>query len=474
MALKSVFLKLDKLKWRTTRAHKWAKEANARQFPNCHEDYFKAFLTSFPIIKKLSVKLAAELSDNYPNMTLYALLAASRQHDPAQRLRFAKRAFWNSSFDHFVQEQFRAACHNFVVGHDGASPARKLGFICSRPFEALDLGENGKVNACCSGWSPQIVGSLRGSDIQSIWNGEALQKIRSQFVADNYQSCSQMLCPQFQQAASPSPQVDVSGPFGAACAERQVEETYDHPLSLHLNYEASCNLACGSCRPGLFVANAKQLHHIDETYLPVIESALPKLKRLWITGSGDPFASRHFRKIMKLLKKPENRHIQIDLQTNGLLLDERTWRSFDFNGRVRNVIVSIDAGNAETYANVRNGGDFQCLLRNLEFLGKMRAEGQIEFLRLDSVIQACNFEEIPDIRMISSRYGFDSCFFSILTNWGHLAESEFSNAFVFSPDHPRHDNLFRIYQSLKHDRQINWGNLPAWFLPASERTGQMH
>ena len=59
--------------------------------------------------------------------------------------------------------------------------------------------------------------------------------------------------------------------------------------------------------------------------------------------------------------------MRINLHTNAVLCDERAWDDCSLHGRVDEVDVSIDAARPETYAIVRRGGNFERLLKNLNF-----------------------------------------------------------------------------------------------------------
>ena len=149
----------------------------------------------------------------------------------------------------------------------------------------------------------------------------------------------------------------------------------------------------------------------------------------------------------------------MQLQTNGVLLDRRAWQELGLDGLVESVWVSIDAARPETYAIVRRGGSFGKLLQNFGFLGALRREGHIRHLRLDFVVQARNFREMPDAVDIARAFGFDRIHFQMIRNWGTFTVAEFDRHFIGSPDHPDYGEFLEV---LRH---------PIWRGPAS--TGAM-
>ena len=100
--------------------------------------------------------------------------------------------------------------------------------------------------------------------------------------------------------------------------------------------------------------------------------------------------------------------------------------------------VSVDAATRATYELVRRGGSFDRLWKNLLFLGKMRAEKRIDLLRLDFVIQALNFREMPEFVDLAKSIGADGVHFLMLRNWGTYAREDYARLNVGSTLHPEH------------------------------------
>src|SRR6185295_18867756 len=92
------------------------------------------------------------------------------------------------------------------------------------------------------------------------------------------------------------------------------------------------------------------------------------------------FASHHFRHLITKLDAPRFSKLRLRLQTNGLLLDEEAWTDLRLDGRVDSIWISIDAAHADTYERLRRGGSFERLLRNLDFVSRLRRERRFRFL----------------------------------------------------------------------------------------------
>jgi MoaA/NifB/PqqE/SkfB family radical SAM enzyme len=169
----------------------------------------------------------------------------------------------------------------------------------------------------------------------------------------------------------------------------------------------------------------------ERVILPLVKSA----RRVQITGSGDPFASQHFRYVIKRLTGGDAPDVRIDLQTNGLLL-KASWDDLALEGHVGWIIVSIDAVEPETYAILRQGGRFDALLENLDFLSQLRRTNRVKHVRLDMVVQALNYRQMPEVVELKRALGFDGVKFQMIRSWNTYTADEFAKHDIGCPDHP--------------------------------------
>ena len=120
--------------------------------------------------------------------------------------------------------------------------------------------------------------------------------------------------------------------------------------------------------------------------------------------------------------------------------------------------ISLDAGTEATYAQVRRGGNWTRLMDNLAFVAGLHTEGLIKHVRLDMVVQACNFREINDFIRIAQRHDCH-CLLMRLINWGTFSDAEFKERDVFSDAHPRHEEFRSVMRSLIEYDKLQLGNM---------------
>lgn len=315
--------------------------------------------------------------------------------------------------------------------------------VCNAPFREIETRTNGQVHFCCSAWQPVPIGRLDTSDADGFWNSERAREIRRSVQDGDYTHCSRWHCPSIAGRRLPQRKPDTP--------KRDLRVT-EGPQRVILSHDRSCNISCPSCRTKLINLPHKETTKLNDIFeahvLPMVQHA----KTIKVTGSGDPFGSRHFRHLLGRLTAMDATGRRIQLHTNGLLANERAWNELNLWENISSVWISIDAAQPETYSVLRRGGNFDTLVENLKFLGALNTRGDIDTLRLDFVVQHANYLEMRDFVDLAKDVGADGVYFLRLRNWGHVPSEEFRKQDVCSPDHPEHG---RLLDELRDDRFVS-------------------
>ena len=113
--------------------------------------------------------------------------------------------------------------------------------------------------------------------------------------------------------------------------------------------------------------------------------------------------------------------------TNGTLFTPQEWEKMEGKYDSLRFSVSIDAATKGTYEKVRCGGNFDRLMKNMEFLSELRKEGKVDEVIVNMIVQKANYKEIPDFIRWAKKLGFDGVYLSHIWNWGTFTEDEFEN-----------------------------------------------
>jgi MoaA/NifB/PqqE/SkfB family radical SAM enzyme len=346
--------------------------------------------------------------------------------------------------------------------------ATKGQLFCSKPFtwfEITHLHERGEVYMCCPTWLNVPIGNLQHETVEEVWNGKEAQKIRRSILNGSFRYCNYNRCSFLQTVSGPVKRIEeVDEPDLKEIIQKKITVLPHGPKDIICTYDRSCNLSCPSCRAEV-VIEAKNRDEILKIQEKIQNGALKDAEYLHITGSGDPFGSPFFRKWLQTMKKQEMPGVKtIHLHTNALLWTPKMWNSIPekIQGLITSAEISIDAAKEETYAVNRRGGNFELLLKNMEFISKLRREGSLEYVRVSMVVQENNFREMPEFVRLGRRFSCDLIYFGQLVNWGTFSEEEYRSRAIHLPTHPNHGDFLNLLRDgIFEEPGVYLGNLSA-------------
>ncbi|MDX6750087.1 radical SAM protein (plasmid) [Geminicoccaceae bacterium 1502E] len=368
--------------------------------------------------------------------------------DAPMAMRHGLAALAREQRDLAAQDVYLKARH---AAGEGPAPVDPRGRFCTKPWRELELRPDLSGHACCPSWLAVPIGKADGADGAAFWNSPAAQAIRRSVLDGSFTWCSRLHCPHISADRLPKRE-DVTDPEMRRVMAEGATVLRQGPRRVLLNYDRSCNLACPSCRRERIIADQDERERLDRVADRVVLPLLGDAQVVKATGSGDPFASAHFRRLLKRLDRAGYPDLRLQLQTNGLLCDERAWSELDLEGRVDALWVSIDAARPATYAVVRKHGDWHRLRQNLDFMAALRARGGVKEWRLDFVVQALNYEEMPAAARLARSLGADGIHFHMIRNWGTFTPRAFEEHLIAAPDHPEHA---RFLETLR-DPALAW------------------
>lgn len=302
-------------------------------------------------------------------------------------------------------------------------------YVCTTPFTYLEVHKNG-IYSCCPSWLPNKISDL--SDIESVWDNTKLKEIQNSIIDGSYKFCSKTQCPYISELLS-----DKVKPKGFIEKQHFKVENYKKgPTNINFAFDRSCNLSCPSCRTNTIMADGAELEFIDNTLNKVVNVYGENIRTLYLSGSADPFASKSFRNLLLNFNREKFRNVNtIHLHTNGLLLTEKMWNNLShIHDLIKTIEISIDASNEETYNIVRRGGDWNTLIKNLEFISTIKLRDK----RVSFVVQDVNYMEMEDFYIIMNKIFKNdiNVFFNKIINWGTFSDSEYMIKQIWNENHP--------------------------------------
>jgi len=340
-----------------------------------------------------------------------------------------------------------------VEGRDAAAPLKDR--FCSYPFSTLYTSAGGQTNHCCLSFSSVRAGSLDDVSFEDSWQSKSSLAFRKSILDGSFRYCDKANCSFILSGLPSREDAKLESPRLAKIIEQNISAVEPEGLEIVFEHDNSCNLACPSCRVELISHPKAATAAMDQKYYYLLD-ILKRSSKLVVAGNGDPFFSRHYRKILALINPTIAPNLKIDFVTNAMLFTPQTWESYsNLHTMMGGISISIDAATAKTYEKVRLLGNFSKLQANLEFISGLRKRDVFSFFIIQFVVQADNFREMEDFVEMGERLGVDGVIFQRIFPFGAYTDPEkFKAVDVLNPEHPDHAELQTILKSdrLKRNR----------------------
>ena len=353
-------------------------------------------------------------------------------------------------------------------------------YVCISPFRYLDIQGTSQY-ICCPSWCPTNIRETEDNNINwdpvssdenllKNWNSPTIQEVRKSVVDGSYKYCNHKICPALSSLINtgiPAPVLLERSAFEHTYNIKSVDDVKNFqvlPEEILFGFDRSCNLKCPSCRADL-VSNDdvnSEDHNRKLILLKKIEESFaPSLKKIMITGSGDPFYSKIYRDYLINFNEQLYPNLEcIQIITNGVLLNEKMWNSLKSKKYIKVVEISIDAGCKDTYENVtRLNGDWDKLIENIKFLS---TQSSIVHMTFSMVVSQHNYKEMLQMYNIisdifkESTVGFD-VHYRQLVHWqtGKFTIKEVSDLSIFEPAHLLFNDFILELQKIANLDKVN-------------------
>ena len=244
---------------------------------------------------------------------------------------------------------------------------------CTYPFNSAQVSMQGDIFVCCPPWCNfYSFGNIFEQSFDEIWNGEKAKLFRRQFIENKYEYCNLGLCVK-------------------DCSKEIIPaEVVDKPETFIFCYDSFCNVKCIFCRN----CHQKQdLTYFDDNMDKIITDMLSNCKNVVLSGVGECLASKHSRKLIKRISEIFP-NIKFSIISNGILCDKENLKEVGILDKLLSVTISFHATKKKTYNKLVIGGNFEKVMKNLEFLSTLKKTDKIERLILNFVVNSYNYKEM--------------------------------------------------------------------------------
>lgn len=305
---------------------------------------------------------------------------------------------------------------------------------CTFTKQMLLIDFHGNCFVCgCEAWLPVTIGNITDfNHLNEVWTSPAAKALQDDIDQKLFTHCA----------------VD-------RCGILYNNKTLDQ-YTVSINVDESCNLACPSCRPNAinitsgheFNQKVEYVHHI----VKLLES-FDEPVHVVMSGNGDPLSSAIMRPLIHQWRPKSNQTLR--LFTNGLLLKKQLSDS-PVVSHITEYFISMDAGSAEVYENVRRPGKWANLIENLDFLRETVNRTGANVL-LKFVLQDANWQDLENFALLCRHYRFKGDI-TRLEDWGSFGK-DFSKHNVVDPFHPNHQAMLHEVKRVivnYHEYDVFW------------------
>lgn len=310
--------------------------------------------------------------------------------------------------------------------------------ICTWPFKAVEIYENGDVCCCCFSYASHgyTFGNIFENDFDEIWYGKKAVAMRKSVIEHNFRFCNPETC------------IEIGGNklFFENSTENLVERP-PYPEYISFAYDKTCNCNCVMCRDEVVHKFSEEMRLWDEKietlFLPMLKNA----KVVEMDGSGEIFVSEHSKRLISAIIA-NYPNIKFNLQTNGILCTEENLRKLNLYDRLTMLNLSVHAANEETYNKIVRKGNFKKVLENIETISKMKKDGKIDTVFLNFVVSSFNYKEMPEFVELAKKFDLTASFFEF-RDWGDCSNMcrNYEEYAVILPNHPAHKDFVRTMQN---------------------------
>ncbi len=296
---------------------------------------------------------------------------------------------------------------------------------CIIPFKRLTVEYDGNVSFCCPAYNNNyFIGNIFKDEFEDMWFGQKAQEFRKSILDGSYKYCNLDIC--------------------ASYLNNDTTEVV-YPKFVNLNYSRACNVRCITCRDKILTDDNDYLDKFMDKFLKICSN----VEVFYLIGGGEVFVSNHFKKLVNLLVK-QTPNVKFILHTNGLLCDEKHIKDFGFDGRIRDIYVSVHAATKNTYEKIVRGGRWNQLQKNLKYLSDLKKGGKISKFYLMFVLHSLNYQDMPKFVKMANKLGAEA-HFCRFRNWC-VPEMcrDYDKYTCWDPKHKDYKKFLKVLAKLKN------------------------
>lgn len=329
--------------------------------------------------------------------------------------------------------------------------------ICPFAFSKMYIGVNEYV-PCCHSWLKPHYFELDHSG--DPWKSSAAITLRQEMLKGNFEYCDRNKCQKPLIEIDTLEVIDTAEAFIDSMNLSKIKSGKLSELDVTaviFAVDDRCNLACGSCRKEKITKTSRPIQSDIFAALLKFRRYLPHLRFIDFAGYSEFFFIEWTKDLIGKINKNSAPNLKgINILSNGTLLDQKMYDSLGEGKEWINCLnISIDAGDEETYQKVR-GANWKQLLKNLDFISKLRRSNKIRHLVFNFTVHKYNYHSIEDFIRLGKEFNVDEVLFTGIYDWSDTMKYDYSESAVHIPTHPEYSQFLAIKNRVENESLVNW------------------
>lgn len=296
----------------------------------------------------------------------------------------------------------RIQLSNLIASRKSSSYTIKRG-ACLRPFVLVSLYKDysapGKVlvRSCCDSWlsplgtkeTPSV--SLSSFSLRKVLSSPFYHALKKSVTDGSFIYCDKEKCPFFK-----GKEQDFDYYQGLVQGKH---------LKVELSFDEACNLTCPSCRNKASTSPSPYMLSIFNQLL------LEDVTEIFLNGAGELFINKDLLNRLRTLSPKDTPYLKkLHLISNGSIFTPLQYHLLSDHTKalIKQVDISLDSLDPETYSILRRGANLETTMTNLKNLISLRKSGALEVLSILVVVQKRNVQEIPEMFDFCESNGIDN------------------------------------------------------------------
>lgn len=298
--------------------------------------------------------------------------------------------------------------------------------FCIKPYEFFEIGSYGNCYLCCRHYNDSYcIGNILEQSFQDVWNGEKATKFRQAIVDGTYKYCDTNICLMNTGKRIDSPLAD-------------------YPKEVSLCYDNTCVQQCVYCRDEAQIMSKEEQEKWDALIEPMFIPMLQNAELVTVNVAGEVFISNHSKKLIKRVAEVYP-NIKFAIITNGILCSEENLIKLGIADKITDIRISIPSCIRKTYNKIVRNGNFDSVIRNLEFVSKLKKEGKINAFSVNCVLSSWNYKDLIPLAEYTKELG---AFLHLLIakdmGQGTKFLKQIDKYTITNPTHPEYNNFINV------------------------------